>query len=196
MQYCAKKTGAFLLSAAMLLTSCGNGDTKTSAEKTTTTAATTAPPALKPVDLSSYGIPLTIQAPEGAVAAKEEGGDGVTVVKDRFNIIIREDKYGDEAATVQQAKDAAQAEDNQTLNDTEMGMKMEILKNDPAGYIYMTTNKAGGKIVRFTCFVQKENKKYIIKENFMELNDMDKALETGYSISREEIEVMYNAVKQ
>jgi hypothetical protein len=30
----------------------------------------------------------------------------------------------------------------------------------------------------------------------MALNDMDKAMETGYGISREEAEAMYNAVKQ
>lgn len=196
MQSIFKNTGALLIAAALLLSACGGKDKKASTESAGTTSEKAAPLTLKPVDLSSYGIPLTLQAPEGATVSKEEGGDGVIVAKDRFNILVREDKYGDEAATVQQAKDAAQAEDNQTLNDPEMGMKMEVLKNDPAGYIYMTTNKAGGKIVRFTCFIQKDNKKYIIKENFMALNDLDKSMETGYAISREETEAMYNAVKQ
>lgn len=193
----ALKQLSMVLSAALILASCGgSGEKKAGGESTAKTETKAAPAALKPLDLTSNGIPLTIQAPEEAAVGKEEGSDAVVVSKDRFNIIITEDKYGDEGATAEQAKETALAEDNQSLNNPELGMKMEVLKNDPAGYIYMTTNKQGGKIVRFTCFKQKDKKKYIIKENFMALNDIDKSIETGYAISREEIETMYNAVKQ
>ncbi|MBL7745899.1 MAG: hypothetical protein JNM19_00610 [Chitinophagaceae bacterium] len=193
----ALKQISMVLPAALILASCGDsGEKKAGGESAAKTETKAAPAALKPLDLTSNGIPLTIQAPEGATVGKEEGSDAVVVSKDRFNIIITEDKYGDEAATAEQAKETTLAEDNQSLNNPELGMKMEVLKNDPAGYIYMTTNKQGGKIVRFTTFVQKDKKKYIIKENFMALNDIDRSMETGYSISREEIETMYNAVKQ
>lgn len=196
MQYIIKNIGLLLLPAAILFSSCGGSGKKEGGEKEKSAAPKAAPATLKPVDLSSYGIPLTIQAPEGAVVSKEEGGSGVIVAKDRFNVIITEDKYGDEGANVQQAKEAALQQDNQSLNNPDMGLKMEVLQNDPAGYLYMTTNKAGGKIARFTCYVQKDNKKYIIKENFMALNDIDQSIATGYAISREEAETMYNAVKQ
>jgi hypothetical protein len=185
----------WLIPALGLFWSCGSSDKKTGNEKETTTLSTPAP-TMKPTDLSAYGIPLTIQAPEGAIISKEEGADAVVVRKDRFNVVVSEDKYGDEDATPEQAKETALAEDNKMLNDPDMGMKMEVLKNDPSGYVYMTTNRSGGKIVRFTCYVTKDAKKYVIKENFLDLNDTDKAMETGYGISREEAEQMYNAVKQ
>lgn len=196
MNFTLKQITLWIMPAAFLITSCGGGDKKSSNDTATNKETKAAAIVLKPIDLTAFGIPLIIQAPEGAQVSKEEGGYGVIVAKDRFNIIITEDKFGDEAATAQQAKETALGEDNQSLNNPDLGLKMEVLKNDPTGYLYMTTNKAGGKIVRFTCFAEKDNKKYIIKENFMALNDMDKAMETGYGISREEAEAMYNAVKQ
>lgn len=186
-----------ILPAAMMI-SCGGGDKKndTGKDVKTDSPAQAAAVAMKPTDLSSYGIPLTIQAPDGAAVSKEEGTDIVVVKKDRFNIVISEDKFGETGATPESAKEAALAEDTKMLNDPDMGMKMEVLKNDPRGYVYMTTNRAGGKIVRFTCILSKDGKNYLVKENFMDLNDMEKSVETGYSISREEAETMYNAVKQ
>lgn len=186
-----------ILPFVLVISGCGGSDKKNDAGKDAKSDAAAQAPAvvLKPVDLSTYGIPLTVQAPDGAAVSKEEG-TGVVVKKDRFNIVVSEDKYGEEGATAEAAKDAAMAEDTKMLNDPDMGMKMEVLKNDPRGYLYMTTNRAGGKIVRFTCVVNKDGKNYFIKENFMELNDMEKSMETGYSISREEAETMYNAVKQ
>lgn len=186
-----------LLIAVCCNTACG-GKKKTGEDAASKPETATAAPAaaMKPLDLSSHGIPLTITAPEGAAVSREEGTGVIAVVKDRFNVVISEDKYGDENATAEQAKETLLQEDNQSLNDPDMGMKMEVLKNDPTGYLYMTTNKQGGKICRFTYVIAKDGKKYVAKENFMELNDIDKSMETGYSISREEAEAMYNAVKQ
>lgn len=193
-----KRTALIMLPAALVLMSCGGSDKKKEEGKDGKPEAAASAPAaaMKPVDLTSYGIPLTIQAPEGAVVSKEEGTDIVAVKKDRFNIVVREDKYGDEGATPEQAKETALAEDTKMLNDADMGLKMEVLKNDPRGYVFMTTNRAGGKVVRFTCFIGKDGKNYVIKENTLELSDMEKSVETGYAISREEAEAMYNAVKQ
>ncbi|MCX6319375.1 MAG: hypothetical protein NTW29_19010 [Bacteroidetes bacterium] len=190
-----KPHSLFIIPVLLLLWSCGSGDKKTENGKESTTISAPAL-TLKPTDLSAYGIPLTIQAPDGAIISKEEGSDAVVVRKDRFNVVVSEDKYVDEDATPEQAKETALAEDNKMLNDPDMGMKMEVLKNDPSGYVYMTTNRSGGKIVRFTCYVKKDAKKFVIKENFLDLNDTDKAMETGYGISREEAEQMYNALKQ
>ena len=193
-----KRSVFIVLPAALVLMSCGGSDKKTGDgnDAKPEAGARSAAATLKPVDLTSYGIPLTIQAPEGAVVTKEEGSNDVVVKKDRFNIVVREDKFGDEGATPEQAKETAMAEDSKLLNDADLGMKMEVLKSDPRGYVFMTTNRAGGKVVRFTCFVSKDGKNYVIKENTLELNDMEKATETGYAISREEAEAMYNAVKQ
>lgn len=189
-----KNTGIFL-SALMLLAACGSKEKKgdaAEAKKETPAAATVT---MKPLDLTANGIPFTIQAPEGAQVTQEEG-TGTVVSKDRFNIVIAEDKFGEEGATAEKTKETALQEDTQSLNNPEMGMKMDVLKNDPTGFVYMTTNKQGGKICRFTYVVNKNGKNYIIKENFMALNDVEKSVDTGYSISQDEIEAMYNAVKQ
>jgi hypothetical protein len=183
-----------LLAAAIFTMSCGGAkDGKTGDAKKEAEAPKVA---LKPLDLSKEGFPFTIQAPEGAVISKGTSSTEIVVEKDRFSISVNKDEYGEEAATAIQAKEAALEQDTKMNNDETMGLKMEVLKNDPAGYMFMVTNKMGGKVVRFNYYIEKDKKKYYIRENFLKLNDIEKSMETGYAISREETELMYNAVKQ
>lgn len=189
------KQTSIAVAAACIIAACGSKEKK-GGDAETPKQAPVAAVAMKPLDLTANGIPITIQAPEGAQVTKEKGGSDVVVAKDRFNILIREDKFGEENATAEQTKETALKEDSQTLNDPGMGMKMEVLTNDPTGYLFMTTNKQGGKICRFTYVINKDGKNYIFRENFMELNDIERSMNTGYSISREEAETMYKAVKQ
>jgi uncharacterized protein YrrD/outer membrane murein-binding lipoprotein Lpp len=179
----------------LLLTACGGSDKK-DGNTAETKKETAAPAALKPTDLTANGIALTIQAPEGATIKKDDLSGGVSVVKDHFNITVAEEKYAEEGATTASLKAAALEQDMKMNNDAALGMKMEVFAETTTGYLYQVTNGMGAKMVRFKQFITKDNKLFKIEENFLALNDAEKSMETGYAISREEAEAMYNAVKQ
>jgi hypothetical protein len=187
-------TNALLAGSLMLTAACGGGTDKKEGGSSKKEPA--AAVALQPLDLTAHGIPFSIQAPAGAAVAKDPNTSQLIVSKDRFNIIVGEEKYAEEGATPAKLKDEALAQDTKMNNDAQLGMKMEVLAGTATGYLYMVTNGQGAKMVRFKQFAEKGGKLYKMEENFMELNSAERSMETGYSISREEAEAMYNAVKQ
>jgi hypothetical protein len=179
------------LSTTVLL-SCGQSTNKSNKKETTEKKAVS----LKAVDLSSKGIPLTINAPEGAVVNKDSSMNEISVDKDRFMITIKEEKYEDDK-TLAQWKESIKEQSTTQSELTAGYLKTEVLKDEPTGFIYMTTNKSGGKSVAFKCFVEKNKKKYLIESNDIKLMDFEKAMNNdGWAVDKEEIQVMYDAVKK
>jgi hypothetical protein len=176
---------------AVILFSCGQSNSSSEKKESAVEKATT----LKAVDLNSNGIPLIINAPEGATVRKDSSMGQIFVEKDRFMVVIREEKYEDDK-TLAQWKEAIKAQSTHKSDLTADFLKIEVLKDEPNGYIFMTSNNNGGKSVAFKHFVEKNKKKYLIESNDIKLMDFDKAMKNdGWSVDKEEIQIMYDAVK-
>ncbi len=172
-----------------IISSCGNSsDAKNSDKSDASSAAPVV--SMQPLDLSSKGIPFTIKAPVGATVTLDTSAASVAVKKDRFSIEVREEKYEDDK-TVAQVKDAQFKTDSE--NRPDLGLTYDIIKSEPAGYIILGKNNAGGKTASMWYMAEKDKKKYIFTANILDLAGIH---DNGFSVSPGEVQVMYDAVKQ
>ncbi len=186
------KRAFFLTALVCVLVSCNQSAAKNEAANTASAMASIV---LKDTSLAAHGIPIRIKMPEGAVIKKDTTLNAVIVVKDRFNVIVREETYQDDKS-LQQWIAALKEERVAQSGEMAQYLKTEMLKNDSSGFIYKTTNNGGGKVVSFVYLLEKDKKKYIIESNDLVLMDFEKASKSGYAIDEAEITLMYNAVKQ
>ncbi len=172
--------------ASFTCSSCSN-PTNTDNPKGNTTAPVVN---MQLLDLGNKGIPLTIKAPAGAVVTADTSIQTIAVKKDRFSIEIREEKYEDDK-TIAQVKDAQFKTDSESRPD--LGLTYEVIKNEPDGYIILGKNTAGGKTASMWYIAEKDKKKYVFTSNTLDLAGIH---DNGFSVSTDEVQVMYDAVKQ
>jgi hypothetical protein len=149
---------------------------------------------LVPLDLKPQGLAFTIKAPEGATVKKDDGGSTVSVEKGRYSIDIN-DAYASEGKKMAEIIADAKKSDIGEGTDV-LGNKMAIYKEDTSGYIYTQTAKGGAATYMFRYFITSGKTTYVITPDIITLADLELAAKRGVVVTKEEIELMYGAVKQ
>ncbi len=182
-----------IIAATVIATACNSNaaDKKTEPTKT----ALIEEVKLVPLDLKPQGLAFTIKAPEGAVAKKDaDGGSTISVEKGRYSIDIN-DAYASEGQTMAEIIADAKKSDIGEGTDV-LGNKMAIYKEDTNGYIYTQTSKGGAATYLFRYYITSGKTTYAITPDALALADPELATKRGVIVTKEEIELMYGAVKQ
>ena len=85
---------------------------------------------LQPLDLSQYGIPVTIQAPDSAIVKKSQIGDwdDITVKKDAYSLQILGKKAPNYSAEKMKEEELATVQNDRVFS--------KILKEESTGFLF------------------------------------------------------------
>jgi hypothetical protein len=183
-----------LLFATILATACNSNASNKDSKAETSAPSPTEVIKLVSLDLKPQGLAFTIKAPESAVAKKDEGGSTISVEKGRYSIDIN-DSYASEGQAMGQIIADSKKSDIGTGEDV-LGNKMAIYKEDANGYIYTQTPKGGVPTYLFRYYITSGTKTYVITPDVLSLADGELAAKRGVVVTKEEIELMYAAIKQ
>lgn len=136
---------------------------------------------LKETDLMSYGIPVTIMAPDSVKVKADDLGGGL--IKD---VTIRgEGNYNVQVfATQAETSDLARVKAGQLADVKSIRFFQKIVREEQAGFIYQTAIDSSNISYGF---------RYIVLQG-----DLEIVFQTGLlgTFSQEEVERMYQAVQQ